>query len=59
MPINVPDKDLVACLESNGYVIEGIFDGVYYSTVTKVKDEKLRSFLVENTYASDSTKKGN
>jgi hypothetical protein len=39
-PLWVSDRELISFLESKGYVIEGLLDGVYYSTEDKALDVK-------------------
>jgi hypothetical protein len=39
-PLWVSDREIISYLESNGYVIEGLLDGAYYSTPEKPLDDK-------------------
>jgi hypothetical protein len=32
-PLEATDKELIAFIESQGYIVEGLLDGAYYSTV--------------------------
>jgi hypothetical protein len=50
-PSEVPDKDLIAFVESHGYVVEGICDNVYYCTGEQLSGRRSKADNLDEVLA--------